>query len=159
GSPALLVLASGYLFAGLIVVVQTLTFPGAFAPLGLLGASEQTAAWLYLFWHFGFAVAALGYPLLKEREPAPEPRSTRPVATAWRSAAGVVAVAVLLTWTVTAGHDWWPRLVVTPTDFAPLSSVLSAVNFALSVLALVVVVARRSSVLDRWLIVALCASV
>ena len=43
-SRALLVLACGYLFAALIVIAQTLTFPGAFAPTGLLGANAQTAS-------------------------------------------------------------------------------------------------------------------
>src|SRR5689334_897776 len=34
-SPALLVLASGYLFTSLIVIPHALTFPGAFSPTGL----------------------------------------------------------------------------------------------------------------------------
>ena len=46
GSRALLVLASGYLFSSLIVIPYALTFPGAFAPTGLLGAGPQSAAWL-----------------------------------------------------------------------------------------------------------------
>ena len=39
-SRALLLLASGYLFASLISVVQLLTFPGMFADAGLLGAGS-----------------------------------------------------------------------------------------------------------------------
>ena len=35
---AILVLASGYLFTALITIPHALTFPGAFAPTGLLGA-------------------------------------------------------------------------------------------------------------------------
>ena len=46
GSRALLMLASGYLFSSLIVIPYALTFPGAFAPTGLLGAGPQSAAWL-----------------------------------------------------------------------------------------------------------------
>jgi hypothetical protein len=38
GSRALVVLANGYLFSSLIVIPHALTFPGAFAPTGLLGA-------------------------------------------------------------------------------------------------------------------------
>ena len=34
-----------------------LTFPGAFAPTGLLGAGPQSAAWLNAFWRFGFATS------------------------------------------------------------------------------------------------------
>ena len=48
GSRAILMLASGYLFSSLIVIPYALTFPGAFAPTGLLGAGPQSAAWLYV---------------------------------------------------------------------------------------------------------------
>ena len=53
GSHRLLVLASGYLFSALIVVSHALTFPGAFAPSGLLGGGLQTtrvALYLLAFW-------------------------------------------------------------------------------------------------------------
>src|SRR5262249_44707797 len=53
-SRAILVLACGYLFDGLLIVPHALTFPGLFAPTGLLGAGSQTTAWLYMFWHGGF---------------------------------------------------------------------------------------------------------
>ena len=49
----LLVLASGYLFTSLIVIPWALTFPGLFAPSGLLGPGLQTTAWLYTSWHIG----------------------------------------------------------------------------------------------------------
>jgi len=66
-SSALLVLASGYLFAALILVPHALTLPGAFATSGLLGARENSAPWLYMFWHAGFAAGVTGYALLKYR--------------------------------------------------------------------------------------------
>ena len=62
-SRALLLLASGYLFASLISVVQLLTFPGMFAAGGLLGAGPQTALWLCIFWHGGFPLAVIFYAL------------------------------------------------------------------------------------------------
>jgi hypothetical protein len=68
GSREVLVLAAGYLFVALIVVSHTLTFPGAFSPTGLLRAGVQTGGWLYLFWHFGFAVSVFGYVLLKDKK-------------------------------------------------------------------------------------------
>ncbi|HTC08772.1 MAG TPA: MASE4 domain-containing protein [Acetobacteraceae bacterium] len=66
---ALLVLGSGYLFAALMAAIHMLTFPDLFAPAGLLGASLQSTAWLYMFWHAGFPIAVGFYPLLK-RPPA-----------------------------------------------------------------------------------------
>jgi two-component system sensor histidine kinase/response regulator len=65
-SRSLLVLATGYLFVALIVVPHALTFPEAFAPSGLLGAGAQSAAWLYVVWHVGFALFVIGYALLRD---------------------------------------------------------------------------------------------
>jgi hypothetical protein len=52
-SRAVLILANGYLFSALIVIPHALTFPGSFAPKGLLGAGVQSSGWLNVFWHFG----------------------------------------------------------------------------------------------------------
>ena len=64
-SRAILVLASGYLFTSTMTLAHALSFPGLFAPQGLLGAGPQTTVWLYVFWHVGFAlfVIALVRPL------------------------------------------------------------------------------------------------
>src|ERR1700709_2248325 len=53
-SRALLALSNGYLFTALIVIPWMLTFPGVFAPGGLLGAGLQSTVWLYILWHAGF---------------------------------------------------------------------------------------------------------
>ena len=156
-SRALLMLANGYLFSGLTVIVQTLMFPGAFAPAGLLGAGTQSAAWMYLFWHFGFGASVFAYAALKDREVSIATDQASPASFAWRSAFGVAVAAGALTWAVTAGHDFWPRLVVSETGFTPLSSYLSAINVLLSLSALGLLWTRRRSVLDRWLIVAMSA--
>src|ERR1700736_2598865 len=65
-SRALLMLAGGYLFTALMASVHGLTFPGLFAPPGLLGAGPQTTAWLYMFWHGGFPLVVVGYALLED---------------------------------------------------------------------------------------------
>jgi hypothetical protein len=62
-SPALGVLASGYLFAALIVIPWMLTFPGVFAPDGLLGAGLYTAQWLYNLRQLGFPMFVIAYAL------------------------------------------------------------------------------------------------
>src|SRR6266436_4548367 len=67
-SRALLLLASGYLFTAVAAIVHLMTFPGLFAPTGLLGAGPQTTAWLYILWHGGFPLLVLGYELLKEKD-------------------------------------------------------------------------------------------
>jgi hypothetical protein len=47
---ALLVLAMGYLFSALMVIPYLLTFPGSFAPTGLLGAGLQSTVWIFIIW-------------------------------------------------------------------------------------------------------------
>ena len=64
---ALLVLACGYVFTALITVAHALTFPGLFAPGGLIGAGAQSTAWIYMFWHAGFPFAVIAYAVLKNR--------------------------------------------------------------------------------------------
>src|SRR3954452_11135712 len=64
-SRSLLLLASGYLFTAAAAMVHALTFPGLFAPAGLLNAGSQTTIWLYMIWHGGFPVLVLGYAVLK----------------------------------------------------------------------------------------------
>src|SRR5215468_4232027 len=44
-SRGLLAISIGYLFAALMVIPWMLTFPGVFAPGGLLGAGLQSANW------------------------------------------------------------------------------------------------------------------
>ena len=61
GSRALLVLASGYLFSSLIVIPYTLTFPGAFAPAGFLGAGPPHGSMFFggsALWRPGLATPA-----------------------------------------------------------------------------------------------------
>src|SRR3954451_25390828 len=65
---AMLLLASGYLFTAAAAIVHALTFPGLFAPTGLLGAGSQTTVWLYMIWHGVFPLLVLGYALLKARD-------------------------------------------------------------------------------------------
>lgn len=64
---ALLALAIGYLFASLTVVPWVLTFPGVFAPSGLLGADLQSTAAIAAVRRVGFPLAVLAYAVLKDR--------------------------------------------------------------------------------------------
>src|SRR5258708_14560319 len=68
-SRALLVISSGYLFTALMLIPWMLTFPGVFAPSGLLGAGLQSTVWLYTLWHAGFPTFVIAYALLKDADP------------------------------------------------------------------------------------------
>jgi hypothetical protein len=67
-SRAMLALASGYLFTATVAGGHLLSFPGLFAPSGLLGAGPQSTAWIYMFWHAGFPLFVIAYAVLKDRE-------------------------------------------------------------------------------------------
>src|ERR1700688_3441311 len=109
-SHALLLLASGYLFTTAAAIVHGLTFPGLFAPAGLLNAGPQTTVWLFMIWHGGFPLLVLGYALSKGADGGA--KVGWPAAKAiLASVAAVVAVMTALAWIVTAQHDVLPTLL------------------------------------------------
>src|SRR3984957_1432024 len=110
-SRAFLALASGYLFNAVIVVVHVLTFPGVFSDTGLLGANDQTAAWLYIFWHGGFPLFVLAYALLPERDDASAYIRKHPGWAITCSSIGVLGVVAVLTLLATVGHHMLPTLI------------------------------------------------
>jgi two-component system sensor histidine kinase UhpB len=91
------ILAAGCLFTALTAAPHALSFPGLFAPTGLMGAGPQTTAWLYLVWHVSFPLAVIAYALLKDEERTAEgPRGSArtPILT---SVAGVICSVCALT--------------------------------------------------------------
>src|SRR5262245_59600887 len=109
-SRALLVLACGYLFTAAAAVIHALTFPGLFAPTGLLGAGPQTTVWMYMIWHGGFPLFVIGYALDKARDGGAKvlmPTTTAVLA----SIAGIGVAIAVVTWIVTAAHDVLPTLL------------------------------------------------
>src|SRR6516162_5231784 len=155
-SLALLVLANGYLFSALIVIPHALTFPGAFAPKGLLGAGVQSSGWLNALWHFGFLVAVAGYAWLKDGEPGND--ATRPsalTAFCW-SVAIQISLVCALTWAVTAQDRFMPRMFLDDLSMAPLGHYVTGMLVLMSVLVLLLIWTRRTSVLDAWVMVAIC---
>ena len=152
-SRALLLLASGYLFASLICFVQLLTFPGMFSDAGLLGAGSQTALWLCVFWHGGFPLVVIFYALFHG--------SSREVATAPRIA-GALAVtavigAVLACWfAATWGADNARLLppLLDETGFTPWQRVVNLTDVILVLGAFVLLSKHaRYSLLNLWLMV------
>src|SRR5712672_3123130 len=136
-SRALLVLASGYLFTALMLIPWLLTFPGVFAPGGLLGAGQQSTSWLYTGWHSGFAMFVIAYALLRDADPAKR---------LWRrSAAAGILSSVLLTATavcavtfiVTAGDALLPRINLDPIHFSTVWLYIAGCLVLLSIVAVI----------------------
>lgn len=155
-SRALTVLASGFLFEALMLVAHVLTFPGAFAPDGLLGAKVNTTAWIGNVWRAAPPIAIVIYVLLKRAESSEHPASERPPARISLGVLGAVILAVTATMLTTVGHDLLPQLFLNRTDLnVTNASVVYSVLIALLLLALAVLYPNRTSVLDLWLLVAL----
>src|SRR5580698_571728 len=110
-SRALLVLAMGFLYTALIVIPHALTFPGAFAPAGLLGAGLQTTAWLYYFWHIGSPVAVIGYVLLRDEDTATNKSDGSSAGNIGWSVASVISVVCVLTWIAIKGEAYLPAIM------------------------------------------------
>ena len=117
---------------------------------------SQTTVWLYMIWHGGFPLLALGYALLRDADGGVKIRTSTGRAILGSIIAVGVAISAL-TWVVTARHDILPTLLsgghYTPTMIGVVSAVWS-----LSLAALLALWFRRPhSVIDVWLMVVLCA--
>src|SRR3954451_11861374 len=153
---ALLVIANGYLFSALIVVAHALAFPGAFTPTGVLGSGPQSAVWLYWFWHAGLPLVIIGYALLKDTDGLADVRFTQRAISL--SVVGVFALVIGLFWFVTQHESLLP---ITFVDARPLSLfrriIGGVVVLSIGGIALWLLWSRQRSLLDQWLVVALCA--
>jgi signal transduction histidine kinase len=155
---AILALASGYISSGLFSFLQTLAFPGAYAPNGLIGDGLNSPAWFFVLWHTTFPFGVLVYALLKDA--GGTPRSE------WWSSARIIGVTIACVLLINAGFTW---LVTNGTAYLPAmyagdllqqTAFASRINIFLSLwgmTALVVLFIRRRTILDLWLIVMLIA--
>jgi diguanylate cyclase (GGDEF)-like protein len=151
-SNALCLLAGGYLFAALMSTSHALTFPGLFAPGGLLDAGPQTTAWLYMFWHGGFPLFVIAYASY-----GPERRDGEGAAAILITAASIVAAVCCFTLLATWGQRLLPA-IMQQDHYTPVLIVVVSSVWLLNLLAVFVLSRRKPySVLDLWLIVAMCA--
>ena len=156
-SHALLMISSGYLFTALILIPWALTFPGLFAPGGLLGAGLQSTAWLYFLWHAGFPLFVIAYALLKNADQSKQRWKGARSAAILLSVAVAVAAVCAATFLVTAGHALLPSLMRDTVSAAgSLHQYVAGCTVLVSAVALMVLWMRRGSVLDLWLMVVLC---
>jgi signal transduction histidine kinase len=152
GSRPLLALATGYVFTAFMAVAHALTFPGLLSPIGLLGATPQTTAWMYMFWHAGFPALAIVYALL-ERNTEAAPR--RPWATV--GACIAAAAAATIARTALATSDLMPP-IMHGNNYTPAMLFVVGSVWATSALAIAILWRRRThTVLEFWLMVVLAA--
>ena len=154
-SRALTVLAAAFVFAALLVVPHALTFPGAFAPDGWLGAGVSSSAWIYTIRRGALPIAVIAYVLLKKVDAETKPGPDRPPPGIALSIAAAVFLAASVTLLTTAGHDLLPPFFATHSELIySLALIYEFAAFALFATAMVMLFRARSSVLDTWLLVA-----
>jgi signal transduction histidine kinase len=156
-SPALLVIANGYVFTALILIPYTLTFPGVLGSESLIGGLQSPAG-LYVVWHSGFPAFVIAYALLKDAD-----RRKTSWRIAGRNAVGVsIGLGITLTATFVAaaaivciaGEPLLPGIMLDKLNFSPLYPyVVGVPDVSFSICALIMLWIRRSSALDLWLMV------
>jgi len=157
-SLALLALASGYLFAACLTIPHALTFPGLFFHHGILVASAQSTAWIYMLWHGGFPLFVIAYAVFKGK-----PSDARLFARGARdvvpwAVAAVVAIAVALTAVAMAARGAALPLITVNGHYTIATYVTASIVWLLALGAIVALWRRKpASVLDVWLIVVMCA--
>jgi diguanylate cyclase (GGDEF)-like protein len=150
-SRALLVLATGYLYAALMAIPHVLAFPGIFAPAGLLGDNPQTAAWIFVLWRVGWELTLVAYVFLRHDELISPNRSSR--SAIGLSVAIVMVSTCLLTLLVAQTSRLLPELQ-RDGRYTLTVVIVAVLALSLGVLVLFVFWLRKpKSVLDLWLMV------
>lgn len=152
-SLAILVVASGYLFCALIVLMYFFAFPGL-VPAEAAFGGLQTAPWLYVTWHSGFGLFVIAYALTKDREPVKWVFRGKAGAAILRSIALTFVAAATAGYIAATQEANLPRIVLDAVRFSPDWPLLVAVPITLPcAVGAILLWLRRRSVLDLWLMV------
>jgi signal transduction histidine kinase len=152
---ALLAVASAYLCSASFAFLQTLTFPGAYAPTGLIGDGFNSPAWFFVLWHVTFPLGILVYALMKNGREELSGSSDKAIGVTF---VGVAIVVAALAWLATAGVGNLPAFYTA--DIVQQTRLGNRVNVALLLwysIVLAVLLCRRRTILDVWLCVILVA--
>ncbi len=155
---AILALASGYICSGAFAFLQTLAFPEAYAPAGLIGDRLNTPAWIYVLWHTTFPAAILAYALSKNTVGIGKLPGRSTMAAVIGTVACVLVVIAGLTWIVTTKTEYLPSFYTT--DIILQTQLVNQLNLALwlwGASVLLVLLFRSRTILDLWLMVTLLA--
>jgi signal transduction histidine kinase len=151
----LLVLAAGFFFTALMFVPFALTYPGVFAPSGLLDAGVQSAAWIAIFTYLGSPLALIVAILVRDARATTGIVQRSPGLAIVLAAALVIAIVCGLTWAIVANDRSLPQIFLRFDSLRPNQTfpAQDAPVIALDVIAFVLLWRRGRSVLDLWLMV------
>ncbi len=158
-SASLSVLASAYLYSGLMAAMQVAMFPGLVSAAGGLGAGPQSAVWAWMFWHGGFPFFVLLYILagISERQGGHWPSQVR-----HREVMMASTIILVMGLGVVSRHAgiWLPVIVSHGSYRAAFKVGAAQTVIGINVAALLglTIFERRRTVLQVWLWVAVVAS-
>jgi signal transduction histidine kinase len=152
---AIIPVASGYVFSGLFAFIQTLAFPGAYSPTGVIGDGLNSASWFFVLWHTTFPLALIVYVFKKDSGARLSKGSTRLTITS--TLACVLAAAAGLTWLATHATQYLPVMYLNAVEQTPFAANINLFLWATNFAAFILLFVRRRTILDLWLIVVLFA--
>jgi two-component sensor histidine kinase len=157
-SASLLLLGCAYLFSALMALPYLLTFPGAVLLEGSVVGNQQSVAWIFILWIFGFALIALGAVVA---EAAPRKPEIAPASTGAVLRVAVVTVAVVVATLAVLPIAFVDRLplLVDASGWSMLDTALSLLNMGMLLAAALIalVVIRERSEIFQWASLALVA--
>jgi signal transduction histidine kinase len=155
-SRALMTLATGFFFTGLIIIPHLLSYPDALSLIGLPGARPNSSHWLYLCWHAGMPAAVIAYVILRDSEERVDRAKRAPLGKVSLAIGGAVCIAVALALIATLGEPLLPQLVKSRTAWHGQSGLLTRFPVVLLIAVATTMLWRaRRSVLDLWLMIIL----
>jgi signal transduction histidine kinase len=152
---AIIPIGSGYVFSGLFAFIQTLAFPGAYSPTGVIGDGLNSAAWFFVLWHTTFPLALIVYVFSKDSSARLSKGSTQLTITSTLTC--VLAAAAGLTWLATHANQYLPALYLNSIEQTPFGAKINLFLWAMNITAFALLFVRRRTVLDLWLSVVLFA--
>lgn len=148
-----LVLSVTFFYCGCIILPYILTVPHIFTSTGWLGAGSQTAAWLWVFWHFGFPLGLLLYVWSDYASKSKITKGKLYYLLPYILYAGVVLLVAGLVLLTTHFHDRLPILIrpnglhrLNPSRIGPFLFLFNAAVFVF-----VLRLARTKTILHVWL--------
>jgi signal transduction histidine kinase len=152
-SKTLLILANGYFFTALIIIPHLASYPGVFAPAGLLGATVDTTAWLYYLWHLGLPVTLLIYTYFRRWKDKQNISEGAVQSAIVSSIFLVIALVCTFSWFAFKGTGALPHLFADTTRSAPFLFYIGGIGFLIALVGTVAIWIVGRSVLDLWLLV------
>ncbi|MGK7753655.1 MULTISPECIES: MASE4 domain-containing protein [unclassified Roseovarius] len=156
-SLSLLILSTAYLFTGLMVVPWALTFPGIFDDFRF-DVGLQTTAFIAAIRRLGFPILILAYALLKNASINTETNRYSPSVLAISVCAIVILLVFAISWFAISGRELLPTFMMNPTETTRLWNTVPIASILISCTVLVLL-SRKSSTLDLWLMVAIGSSI